>query len=297
MCFLTTLTTDEVAKEYEQARELFQLRFLSKEEYLRRIQQLNDQLDVAGSKNETGSVEKEVSVKITKRKREVEPDAPRPRRCPSPHPTVNLTKHWVGVSLDSPPFRAAVSLVGGYCPDPHFSLGWCQLSDELQEFFLQSQYQNSLKDLQGICESIQSSCSFLPVGFELLGQKKNRISVIYSARGKSVCSTPVDLEIFNQDILEIWRRVARDFASKNHLKFATVDAGGIEKGFIGGTLAYQMRAIPLKMHLTIGSLHQVSKSLLKALDSPHLLSTHLANFPPMVIRATKAYISMGKTSS
>jgi hypothetical protein len=316
--FFSTLSLEEVEREYEKLRELQTEGFINQDEYLRRVQQLNQQLDVVPSPpatEEQDRVREEQPPRKRKRSSEDTRRPSRPKTESSPRPeraerselseqrdpnrAIYGIKHWVGFPVSDIAFETAVSQLGGRCPSPHFSLGWCQLSTELNKFYSSRSYDaEALQTLQAICKLMGTNFILCPAKFELLGKHKDKVTVVYKAKAVGN-KGPINLEAYNKDILEIWRNVARDFAKQTNSKFATVRVGGLEKGFVDGILVYQMRAIELKLHLTVGQIDRVASDLGEGLRKNYLgyavLKKYLKMFPTLTVKSQGAYISAGST--
>jgi len=125
--------------------------------------------------------------------------------------------------------------------------------------------------------------------FALLGKTKDKIAVIYRPVLKK--TRQPDEELFNKlsnEILEMWRTAGRDFAENfarsKFLSFRN-EAGSLEYGEVKGKIIFEMRAIKLKFHVTIGKGTEKDFTKLERLK-----------FPDMEILDKEVYINPGKSA-
>lgn len=168
---------------------------------------------------------------------------------------ITATKYWHGVSTPSRVFNTlsemASEIGNGGFSDPHFTFGWCAITDEFAAFATNFRMEEKLKE---VCVHMAKELYFVNTGFEFIGRDEDKLAIIFS---------PFTLEgeednhrylQYDYHFKVLWRLAAQSMAKQKNAKFSyfTNHTGALEFGEIGGQLVYQMRSIKPKYHITLG---------------------------------------------
>jgi len=194
-------------------------------------------------------------------------------------------KNWIGFpspeNIATIIRRISVKL-GKKIHSPHFSLGWCKTRRDFYNFSAEN-IQIPWKEL---FHKLSSDFYFKYQGYTILGKKKNKLAILFQPIMKK--KVPEDtLENYSKEILQMWRNEAIKFGisqnkpiklfknTENTLEFAAMDR----------EIIFEMRAIKIKFHLTVGKATEQNIEIINT-----------STFPDMYIDTQIPYISPGKTT-
>lgn len=172
----------------------------------------------------------------------------------NPTETILASKNWFGVSSGDHTYsilREMANELGNYCfSDPHFTFGWCAVSDEFEPYVRSFQIEEKLKQ---VCKYMADEFYFVNSTFEFIGREEDKLAVVF----EPVACDSVDSEKYlryDYHFKILWRKAASQMAYHRGVNFGyfTDHTGDIEFGEVGGKLVYQMRYMKPKYHITLG---------------------------------------------
>jgi len=197
------------------------------------------------------------------------------------------TKNWIGFPI--PPshvnaLREASQLLGRRLKLPHFSLGWCKT----ETAFFNTSCENIDDVFRNICAQMSTDFILRFSHYSVMGKYKDKIAVIFKpVSSKDGEPNEVLFTKYSNDIFDMWRNAGKNYAkmTNGRLRIFRNDANTLEYGEVNGRIIFEMRAINLKFHVTIG------KGTEKDFQKLSQIS-----FPDMFIIYNEVYVEAGKTS-